>query len=108
LLLTANRFQNVAGTRNIRQIDLGLNFIRLGPARARGLARRLRLVRGAKVRTHLVSLKVFYGTGMCFLFGHANCSQRVENSSAFNFQLSSQIVDSNLTHPPFLSSGLSR
>jgi hypothetical protein len=45
---------------------------------------------------------------MRFFLGHANGRQRVENRPAFNFQLPGQIVDSNLTHPPFLSSGLSR
>jgi hypothetical protein len=45
---------------------------------------------------------------MRLLFGDANRGQRIENSFAFDFQLSGQIVNSNLTHPPLCPSGLFR
>ena len=38
------------------------------------------------------------------LLGYADFNQGIENDLALDFQLSGQIVDSNLTHPPFLSS----
>jgi hypothetical protein len=39
---------------------------------------------------------------MGFLLGDSNFREDIENSLAFDFQLPGQIVDSNLTHPPFL------
>ena len=39
---------------------------------------------------------------MGLLLGHPDCFQDIENSLAFNFQLPSEIVDSNLAHPAFL------
>jgi hypothetical protein len=39
---------------------------------------------------------------MGLLLGDANFRQDIENSFTFDFQLPGQIVDSNLTHPPFL------
>ena len=41
---------------------------------------------------------------MRLLLGDANFRKNVENRFAFNFQLPGQIVDSNLTHPPLISS----
>jgi hypothetical protein len=38
---------------------------------------------------------------MRFFLGDSDFLKYVENSFAFNFQLSRQIVDSNLAHPPF-------
>jgi hypothetical protein len=45
---------------------------------------------------------------MRFLLGDADFRQRIENRFAFYFQLSGQIVNSNLAHPPLCSSELSR
>jgi hypothetical protein len=39
---------------------------------------------------------------MGFLFSDTNFRQNVKDGLALDFQLSRQIVDSNLTHPPFL------
>src|SRR5947209_427027 len=39
---------------------------------------------------------------MRFLLGHSDLRKRVENGSAFDFQFSREIVNSNLTHPTFL------
>jgi hypothetical protein len=44
---------------------------------------------------------------MRLLLGDAYFRKYVENSFAFDFQLPGQIVNSNLAHPLFLSSGLS-
>ena len=45
---------------------------------------------------------------MRFLFCDSDLWKYIENCLALDFQFSSQIVDSNLGHPPFISSGLSR
>ena len=42
------------------------------------------------------------GTGVRFLFGHSDERKHVENRFALDFQLSREIVDSNLAHPAFL------
>ena len=46
--------------------------------------------------------------GMGLLLGDANRRQSIENDLTFNFQLSGQIVDSNLTHPALSFLRLSR
>ena len=51
---------------------------------------------------HLLRFVVFERTGVRLLLGDTNFRKNVENRLAFDFQLPSQIVDSNLTHPPFL------
>lgn len=50
---------------------------------------------------------LFQGTGMRFLLGDADFGQHIENCLALNFQLSGQVVDSNLTHSPLSSSNSS-
>lgn len=86
--------QYIARLGNLRQVDLGLRLIgnlgRLG---------RVSALPGV-VLLDLLRLVFFDGTGMCLLFGDADLRQHFENLFAFDFQLSSQIVDSNL-HPPF-------
>ena len=42
---------------------------------------------------------------MRFLLGDSDFGQHVENRFTFDFQLSRQIVNSNLTHPPLCPSG---
>jgi hypothetical protein len=44
---------------------------------------------------------------MRLLFRNADQRQYIENCFTFDFQLPSQIVDSNLAHPPFVSSDMS-
>jgi hypothetical protein len=41
---------------------------------------------------------------MRFLLGDTDFFQSIENRLAFDFQLSGQVVNSNLTHPPLVSS----
>ena len=53
---------------------------------------------------HLLGFVLFERAGMRFLLGDADRFERIENGFAFDFQLSGQIVDSNLTHPPLVSS----
>jgi hypothetical protein len=42
----------------------------------------------------------FNGTRMGLALGHAHRFQSVENLFTLDFQLTRQIVNSNLTHPP--------
>jgi len=49
---------------------------------------------------HQFCFVLFQRTGVRLLLGNAHRGQRVKNFSAFDFQLTGQIVDSNLTHPP--------
>jgi hypothetical protein len=71
------------------------------------LRRRLSFVGRAQVGAHLLRFMLFHGTGVRFLLSNAYFRKCVENRFAFDFQLPGQIVNSNLAHPPFLSSGLS-
>jgi hypothetical protein len=107
-LLLTDGIQNVAGPGNIGEIDLGLNLIAFNAARARVFRRGLGFAGDAQVSPHLLRFVLFNGTGMRFLLSNAYFRKCVENRFAFDFQLPSQIVNSNLAHPPFLSSGLSR
>jgi hypothetical protein len=88
----------------MREIDLGLDLIGFPACRARASAGR-RFCR-FEMGPDLLGLEVFERTGMRLLFSDAHFRQHVENRFAFNFQLPCQIVDSNLTHPPFPCSAL--
>jgi hypothetical protein len=68
----------------------------------------MRVAGGAQVGSHLLCFVLFHGTGVRLLLSDAYFGKCVENRFAFDFQLPGQIVDSNLAHPLFLSSGLSR
>jgi hypothetical protein len=106
--LLTDSIQNVAWPGNIGQIDLGLNLISNGAVGPRRPGSGMRLAGGAQVGSHLLRLVFFHGTGVRLLLGDAYFGKCVENRFAFDFQLPGQIVNSNLAHPLFLSSGLSR
>jgi hypothetical protein len=84
----------------VRQVDLGLDFIGVAPGARRAGGRRLG--RRVEVSPYLFGLVVFQRTGMGLFLGHSDFREDIENSLAFDFQFPGQIVDSNLTHPPFL------
>ena len=87
----------------MRQVNLGLDFFRASMGTTRRFGRTLPI--GAlKVSTNFFGLVLFERTGMGLLLGDANFGQRIEDRLAFDFQLSGQIIDSNLTHPPLCSS----
>jgi hypothetical protein len=92
----------------VRKIDLSLDLVWLEATGACGFVGHGGFAGRAEVRPYLVRFMVFKGTGVGLLLGDANHWKRVEDCPALDFQLSSQIVDSNLAHPPFLTSGLSR
>jgi hypothetical protein len=50
--------------------------------------------------TDLLSLVRFDGTRVGLAFGHTHKFQSIENLFTLDFQLTRQIVNSNLTHPP--------
>jgi len=52
---------------------------------------------------HLFRFVLFQRTGMRLLLGHPDQWQHVEDGLALDFQLSGEIVDSNLAHPAFLA-----
>jgi hypothetical protein len=91
----------------VGEIDFGSDFVSIGAAVAHALAGRLGVGR-MKMGAHLVGLEVFQRTGMGFLLGDSDCSKYIENRLALDLKFPGQIVDSNLAHPPFPSSGLSR
>ena len=108
MLFLRDQLKDVAGLGNVREIDLGFDLVV-----AAGCARGARAGRGSfgarfKNGAHLLSLVVLERTGVRLLLGDTSFRKNVENRLAFNFQLPSQIVDSNLTHPPYYSSALSR
>ncbi len=84
----------------MRQIDLGLEIIFpvSGSCSALGCASP-RIRAAAKTFTHQVCFVVFDGTGVRLLLRDAHFQQYVKNFLALDFQLTGQIVDSNLTHP---------
>jgi len=53
--------------------------------------------------SYFFGFMLFKRTGMRLLLSHPDDREHVENGFAFNFQLPCEIVDSNLTHPAFLT-----
>ena len=51
---------------------------------------------------------VFERTGMGFFLSDPDYGERIKDCFALDFQLSGQVVNSNLAHPPLCPSGLSR
>jgi hypothetical protein len=49
---------------------------------------------------NLFGFMLFNGAGVRLASSQAELSQNVKNLAALDFQLSREIVDSNLTHPP--------
>jgi hypothetical protein len=53
---------------------------------------------------NLLGFMIFKRAGVRFLLGNADFFQHIENRLTFDFQLPGQVVNSNLTHPPLISS----
>ena len=106
LLLIKNGLQHVSRLGDMRQVNLGFDFIGAGMRGARRLPRAVPVPRAFEVCTNLFSFVLFERAGMRLLLGDADFSQHIENGFAFDFQFSGQIVNSNLTHPPLCSSEL--
>jgi len=91
--------QHVSRPRNIRQVNLGLDaFVAVGGTRSLRRTRRS-LGAAAEMLPHQFRFVIFQRTGVRFLLRHAHRGQHVKNFLALDFQLTGQIIDSNLTHP---------
>jgi hypothetical protein len=91
----------------VGQVDLRLYAVGIGTRSAVGF-RALTIARALQSGADFLRFIVLKRTGMRFLLGDPDFGQHVENRFALDFQLSCQIVNSNLTHPPLCPSGLSR
>jgi len=104
MLLADDCLENISGLGDVRQVDLGLDFVSFSAGCTRGLCRGCL---GPEVSPHLLRFMFFQRTGVRFLLGNSDLCKHIENGLALDFQFSGQIVDSNLAHPPSISSKLS-
>jgi hypothetical protein len=84
----------------MREVDLSLEifFAVSGTRRSLGRTGR-RIGTAAEMLSHQIRFMLFQRTGVRFLLRDAHRGQHVKNFLALDFQLTGQIVDSNLTHP---------
>jgi hypothetical protein len=95
--LLADRLQHIAGTRDLRQVDLGLD-LRFAVRAAAALFGAGGFLLPGKEFAHTLGFVDLDGTRVGLLFGDADFRQGFKNLSTLDFQLARQIVDSNL-HP---------
>ena len=105
-LLIKDGLQHVPGLGNVRQVNLGLDFVGAGMRSTTGLSRAVPVPRAFEVYANFFRFMLFERAGMRLLLGDADFCQDIENGLAFDFQFPGQIVNSNLTHPPLCSSEL--
>jgi hypothetical protein len=99
-LLLRDGAQYISRPRNMREVDLGLDLF-FAASGTRGFRRtRRRVGSAAEMFPHQFRFVIFQRTGVRLLLRNAHRGQRVKNFLALDFQLTGQIVDSNLTHPP--------
>jgi hypothetical protein len=92
--------QHVSRSRNMREVDLGLDlFFAVSGTRRRPCRTWRRIGAAAEMPPHQVRLVIFQRTGVRFFLRDAHRGQNVKNLFALDFQLTGQIVNSNLTHP---------
>jgi hypothetical protein len=105
LLLGKDGLQHIAGFGDVGKVNLGLEAFafRLGRARALGS---VPIARSFEMGADLLRFVIFERGGMRFFLGDADFRQHIENGFALDLQLSRQIVDSNLAHPPLSSLGV--
>jgi hypothetical protein len=98
-LFLLDRAQHITGTRDMREIDLGLDLF-FGTSGARRSCRCVIVVGvGPDMLTDEFCLVLLKRAGMRFLLRDTNYGKNVKNCLALDLQFSCQIVDSNLTHP---------
>jgi hypothetical protein len=107
LLFGKNRLQHIAGLGDVGKIDLGFKSFALRLRRTTVFPA-VAIARSLEVGADLLRLVLFERAGMGLLLGNPDFRQHIENGFAFYFQLSCQIVNSNLTHPPFILRTISR
>lgn len=108
MLLADDGLEHITGLGNMGKIDLGLDFVGVTAAGTRGFAGGLSVDRSAKLGAYLFGFMLFQRTGVGLLLSDPNLGKYVKNGLALDFEFSGQIVDSNLAHPPSISSELSR
>ena len=101
LLLLGDELEHIAWLGDMRQVDLRLNLVAFA-ASARLGGRGLGFGTGAEMSAHLLGFVFLDRTRVGLLFCDSDFNQDVKNRLALDFQFPGQIVDSNLTHPPFL------
>jgi len=62
------------------------------------------LASSTEMDADLLSLVLLERAGVRFLLGNADFLQNIEDRLTLDFQFSGQVVNSNLTHPPLVSS----
>jgi hypothetical protein len=93
--------QYVSRPRNVGEVDLGLDlFFAVNRARSSPRRTRRRFGAAAEMLPHQVRFVIFQRAGVRFFLRDAHRGQHIKNFPALDFQLTGQIVDSNLTHPP--------
>ena len=101
-LLLRDGFEDIPGAGDVRQIDFRFDFF-FAPQRTRGFLSLRGCFRGAAdVGAHLFRFEVLEGTGVGLFLRHPDYGEHIEDGFTLNFQLPCKIVDSYLTHPPFL------
>ncbi len=90
--------QHIAGLRNLREIDLGLDFIGHSPFRPGLIGRSGFFQFSLEVPAHTFDLIALERTRVALLIVDADGRQVVEDCLAFNFQFSGQIVNANFFH----------
>jgi len=97
-----DRLQHIAGFRDVRQIDPGLELVRQRGRRTRPTRRGGGLL--GKILFDALSLVFLNRAGVRFLLSDADLGQNLEDFSALDLEFSRQIVDSNfvlLHYAPF-------
>jgi hypothetical protein len=108
LLLANNRFQHISRLGDMGKIDLRLYPLGFRATDAGRPCGGVTLASSTEMGADLLSLVLLERAGVRFLLGNANFLQNIEDRLTFDFQFSGQVVNSNLTHPPLVSSAQSR
>jgi hypothetical protein len=98
--LLGDQLEHIAGLGDLREVNLGFNFVSF-PTGTRPGGRGLS-IGGAEMSAHLFRFVLLHRTGVRFFLSNSDLDQDIKNRLALDFQFPGQIVDSNLTHPPFL------
>jgi hypothetical protein len=99
-LLLGDGAQHISRTRNMREVDLGLDLFFAASGTGGFRRTRRRVGSAAEMFPYQFRFVIFQRTGVRLLLRDAHRGQHVKNFLALDFQLTGQIVDSNLAHPP--------
>jgi hypothetical protein len=101
LFLLRDRTEHVARTRNMRQINLGLDlFFAMSGGTGRSVSRRRSFAMRAEALAHQFCFMLLERTGVRFFLGNTDLSEHVKYRFALDLQLTGQIIDSNLHQFP--------